>query len=129
MYNLKPCTIPAHEQASEVARFKAHMDAEEARKSPEALCAYLSEHFPAAWTAIESPQHRPLNAVSAEIRLGKIRVQATFFPGGCAVDLYPNVMPQRRSVHSVEFAQELGYAVKVAARSQNPEPALPKWAI
>ena len=129
MYNLKPADATPQEQAAEVARFHAELHAEEARKSPEALLAYLGEHFPARWIQCVPPLHRFWDATCAEYAFGKVLVKVTFSKAGCAVDLYPNVMPQRRSVHAVEFAQELRAAVKVAAVSQNPAMDLPKWAI
>jgi hypothetical protein len=129
VYNFKPPVATPSEQAAEVARFHAEMIAEEARKSPEALLAYLREHFPARWVQCVPPTHRFWDAPCAEYAFGKVLVKVTFSKAGCAVDLYPNVMPQRRSVHAVEFAQELRAAVKVAAVSQSPAMDLPMWAI
>ena len=110
------------------ADFQTLLDIDTARKSPEALVAYLGKHFPARWFQCVAPNHRFWDAPCAQVSLGETLVMVTFAASGCAVDLYPNVMPQRYSVNPLEFAKELRAVVKVAA-AQDSTIVLPEWAV
>lgn len=129
MYNLKPPTATPQEQTYEVARFQAELHAQEARKSPEALVAYLSEHFHARWWRCTPPHHRFWDAPCAEGRLRNTLFKVTASVSGYGVDVIPNrtTLP-RPSVHPIELAKELRTAVRVAA-AQDPAIVLPEWAI